>query len=409
MSKIVCDVCGSSYSDTEAQCPICGTAKSDAVKPVVETTMEEQAKSGKYSKTGNKKSNAPATRQTEHGKASDKRKQEAPSNMAMIIIVAVLLIAIVAVCVFIAVRVMDNQPDDPQTSTDNNTSSTVDTQVKVPCTGIELLDNENKTLSFTKLTESAQLTVKALPENTTDKVTCTYTSSDPSVVQVDKKGLVTPKATGEATITIAYKTFEIKVEVTCKIPGTGPKLELTKEGDIKLSPTNGTSYDLYNLIKNKEKFDKDQFVCTSADEGVVRVEGTKVFAVSNNSKGVIVTIQYGDQSVECKVRVENVKETKYHLNVTDTTLTLGKEGYDKFELKLVDKDGNVIKDVEWKFSNDFPKCCDKVIDTETGVVTITAKAVTSTLTNGTYVKVYTTYEGTKYECIIRVNTEATQG
>ena len=26
MSKIICDVCGSSYSETEVQCPICGTA-----------------------------------------------------------------------------------------------------------------------------------------------------------------------------------------------------------------------------------------------------------------------------------------------------------------------------------------------------------------------------------------------
>ena len=46
MSKIVCDVCGSTYSETEAQCPICGTAKSEAAKPVADTYAEEQAAKG---------------------------------------------------------------------------------------------------------------------------------------------------------------------------------------------------------------------------------------------------------------------------------------------------------------------------------------------------------------------------
>lgn len=407
MSKIVCDVCGSTYSDTEAQCPICGTAKSEEVKPVVETTMEEQPKSGKYSQTGNKKSSAPATRQTEHSKVSDKRKQEAPSNMAMIIIVAVLLIAIVAVCVVIGVRMAGNQDDNPSDTTDSSSTSS-GPLVDVPCTGIELVDNENKTLSFTKLTESAQLNVKALPEDTTETVTCTYTSSDPSVVQVDKKGVVTPKATGEAVITIAYNTYEIKVEVTCNIPGTGPQLELTKE-EFSLSSTT-PSQDLYSLIKNNQKFDKEKLVITSADESVVKVEGTKVVAVSKSTKGVKVTVEYEGQTAEVTVRVTSVAATtNYQLNKTDVTLTLGKEGYEKFELMLIDKDGNVVKDVEWKFSNDFPRCCDKEINAETGAVTITAKAVTSTLTNGTFVKVYTDYNGERYECIIRVNTEATQG
>lgn len=295
MSKIVCDVCGSSYSDTEAQCPICGTAKSDAVKPVVETTMEEHAGSGRHSKTNNR-SGAPANRQAERGRASDKRKQEASSsNMAMIIIVAVLLIAIVAVCVFIAVRVMDDPSDNP---VDNTSTSSSGTQLKVPCTGIELLDNENKSLSFTKLTESAQLTVKAQPENTTDKVTCTYTSSDPSVVQVDKKGLVTPKATGEATITITYKTFEIKVDVTCNIPGTGPALKLAYS-DVTWRPGD-PAINLYN-----GKLDPAEITWTSSDETVATVKNGVVTGLKDGTVTISATYA-GGEPVTCKVHISGI-------------------------------------------------------------------------------------------------------
>lgn len=180
-----------------------------------------------------------------------------------------------------------------------------------------------------------------------------------------------------------------------------PPLELIDD-DITLSPTNGTSYDLFTLIKSKEEFERSQFICVSADESVVRVDGTKVIAVSNKNTGVKVTITYGDETVTCLVRVSNLGSTTYSLNKTEVTLTLGKEGADSFELKLLGADGKAVKDVQWQYSPDFPKCCDKTENSSTGVVTITAKAVTSTLTNGTYVKVYTSYNGQKYECIIRV-------
>ena len=106
MSKIVCDVCGSTYSETEAQCPICGTAKSEAAKPVIEANGEDQAsKGGKFSKTNTRKTGAGNTRKS--GSENNKSGEEgAPSNVAMIVIVAVLLLAIVAVCVFIAVRLI---------------------------------------------------------------------------------------------------------------------------------------------------------------------------------------------------------------------------------------------------------------------------------------------------------------
>lgn len=421
MSKIVCDICGSTYSDTEAQCPICGTAKSEQVKPVVETTMEEQPKSGKYSKTENKKSGTSGNRQGEHSKSADKRKQEAPSNTAMIIIVAVLLIAIVSVCVFIAVRLMGDQGDDP---IDNSSSTSSAPFVEIPCTGIVLENEDNMNLSFTKTTESVQLTVKALPENTTETVTLDYTSSDPSVAVVDKQGVVTPVATGDATITISYGTFKIEVAVSCNIPGTGPSLELSNTADITLSSSYGISYDLYKLVKNADKFDKDKFVVTCDNEELISVNGTVVTVIKDNSSTVTVkaTITYGDQSVDYKFKVGTVTlsalEYELHSNkgsVGTATAWLAFEmsldvkndnAPNEVVLKLVGKDGTVVKDVEWTFSNDFKKCCSYSINEETGEITVTATATTENLTNGKFVFLYATYNGVKYTCKITVASAA---
>ena len=90
MSKIICDVCGSSYSETATQCPSCGTARSDAAKTAAETVVEEQApKGGKFSRSNNAKP-APGGKKPAPNK-DGKGKDEPASNLPMIIIVTVQL------------------------------------------------------------------------------------------------------------------------------------------------------------------------------------------------------------------------------------------------------------------------------------------------------------------------------
>lgn len=388
MSKIVCDVCGSSYSETEAQCPICGTAKSEAVKPVVETTMDEPTpKGGKFSKETKKNT---ATRQTEKNASP-----EPTNNIAMIAIVAVLLLAIVAVCVFIFLRATD-KPDPTEPSDQITTSSTQPPVVDVPCTGIELVGNDSKSLTFNALTESAQLNVKALPEDTTDSVICTYTSSDKSVVTVSATGLVTPVGSGKATITIAYREYTVTVDVACEFL---TKLTLTTE-DVTLSPTNGLTSKIYTGEL------ADKITWTSSNEAVAIVEEGVVTAVSNGD--VTITATYGDLKATCKVHVKEMgKETEYILTSTwgdksDATLTVG----EKMEIWLTNKaTGEVIKDLTWTPSNDFPKCC--TMETTEKGIKITATAVTTNI-SGAHVYVKTVYEGETYKFIIRVKAGATQ-
>ncbi len=404
MSKIVCDVCGSSYSETEMQCPICGTAKSEAAKPAVETNGEESAaKGGKFSKPNNRKTGVGASLKKP---GNNKSEEGAPSNLAMIIIVAVLLIAIVAVCIFIAVRIFGNpdQPDNPSTS---STSTTAAPDPTFPCTGLELVGIADNKLAFTSLTQSVQLNVKPVPENTTDTVVLTYTSSDPAVVVVDQTGLVTPVASGNATITVTYGSHSVTVEVTCDIPKPITELKLNLS-DVTLSPANGLSVTL-----TVEGLDASDVIWTSADESVAIVDNGVVTAVSNKPSGVIITATYGDLTATCLVRVKNMAEKAYLLTTGYTTgaeiqvtLTMGSD--ETFLLKLVNKETQEeVTGVEWVFSNDFPKCC--TWQAEGNAIRITAVADTSEpAISGGYVLVQAKYQGETYRCKIFVKPAQTQ-
>lgn len=398
MSKIVCDVCGSTYSETEAQCPICGTAKSEAAKPVVEANGEDLAsKGGKFSKTNTRKTGPGSSKKPGQERHNSNGEEGTPSNLAMIVIVAVLLLAIVAVCVFIAVRLI-GRPDNPNPG---STSSTQSTPQTVPCTGIELVDSANQTLMFTDLTQTAQLSVKALPENTTDTVVCTYTSSDPAVVLVSDTGLVTPVASGNATVTIAYGSYTISVSVTCDIPKPITEIKLIKD-EITLSPTNGLTVQLY-----RGELDPSDITWTSSDETIAFVENGLVTAVSNGK--VTITAAYGDLTTTCKINVNGMNvETDYALSCTwgvknDATLVEG----EKIEIFLIDKETNqTVTGLEWTPSNDFKNGCASFVETEKGIE-VTALKTTANV-SGQHVYIQTTYEGVVYKFIIRIKTAETQ-
>ena len=185
MSKIICDVCGASYPDTAAQCPICGNAKSDAAAAMgtVGTPYDENyayVKGGRFSHSNVRKMNsgkkdlprtvAPAKpmKETETksvqqpvvAEPSPMPRQEAPApkprqempvarsredvpmaaprrrereeysdykrkgtNIVLWIIIILLVVAILSVCGFFAFRLLDMyKPVDKPTQTNPTTT-----------------------------------------------------------------------------------------------------------------------------------------------------------------------------------------------------------------------------------------------------------------------------------------------
>ena len=62
MSKVICDICGTTYAETAAQCPICGCARTTTAQTMADSTQPSEdngaytyVKGGRFSKTNVRK------------------------------------------------------------------------------------------------------------------------------------------------------------------------------------------------------------------------------------------------------------------------------------------------------------------------------------------------------------------
>ena len=202
MSKIICEVCGTSYPETASQCPICGCVRSGDANAVSSTSGTESTdsraytyvKGGRFSKSNVKKRNR--TQQTASGSRSpEKPTGSKPSgskvDKGLTIAVIVLLLAIIAVVLYIVVNFFGLGIPDPTEPSDTGTSTTAATQPSaettappvettgeptVPCQALKM---EATTVTLDKIGAAVLLNVYSEPENTTDVMY--FASSDESV------------------------------------------------------------------------------------------------------------------------------------------------------------------------------------------------------------------------------------
>jgi len=432
MSKVICDVCGTTYPETEAACPICGCAK-DALSQTAadgvqggETGAYTYVKGGRFSKANVKKRNTtgkevryaaaePKNKEPKEKEIKNKEpKKQEPDNGAnkgLVIVVLVLLLAIVAVLGYIGVRFLLPSPeptpeqDPPSSSSEDPSSSSNNFEgpIDVVCNKITL----SIKIMELELGETFQLSVvEKEPAGATDPVY--FESSDEQIATVD----VSPS--GNATVT-AIADGEVIIKVTCGsateecrvVCGAGQQtppdepddpdpvvpdgFELTlKLYDVSISQKYPNPVALY--VKN-DYVQATDITWTVDDPEIAAVDekGT-VSAVSKGQTTVRAT--YGDQSVECIVRVaftpEQQEEAPYKISHKDVTLNIGKD--DSFRLNLTDAEGVNIA-AEWSVNVE-------------GYVTINGKNITGVKPTAELadkcVIVSATVEGHTYSCKVRV-------
>lgn len=124
----------------------------------------------------------------------------------------------------------------------------VTTSASIPATGV--------TASVDKVTLETGMTYplsyKILPEFTTESPAITFTSSDQSVVTVDQNGVITAKAVGKATVTLAPadKSFSDTVTVTVREPIGGTLIGMA--GDTNVHTKQEDYYTLFDSLTGKE-------------------------------------------------------------------------------------------------------------------------------------------------------------
>ena len=422
MNKIVCNVCGTSYPENAAQCPICGFARSAELSTSADGNYTH-IKGGRFSKTNVKKRNHSSQTVMENSvavKNKSSRKEE-KSNLGMAIIAIILLLAIIAVVGYIALRFfMPNdyifeglddltlpttayEPDDDITEppltepVTDTTPEPEDETLSLECIAVTL-NEEN--VHFDSVGDTFGLIVVLDPIDTTDILS--FESSDESVATVTDDGLITSVSEGSAVITVTCGNVSAECTVTCTVPTTEPATEPEVDA-ISLNrkeitfDVEGQSWLLY-----EGSISASDIVWTSDDNKVATIEAGKVTAVGNGD--TIVYAIHNGQTVSCIIHCKfdeegtgesgGVSEAGGDTKITyslynpngyadDVTLIVGEE----FTLKLVDENKNEISDAVWKVDNE------QVCSYTSGIV--------KALTTGTS-SITATYDGTTYTCIVRV-------
>ena len=341
MSKVICDICGTSHQETADSCPICGYTRILGLDELQEDILEEEMiitrnKGGRFAQAAFVKKNKTIfdydevnadyedeDEEEEDEEYEEEEFEEAPrSNSALIVILVVVIMLLLAAAGFLFLRFflpnMLSQEPAPttQVTVPVETETEETTEPTVPCRSIAL------TGGMAELSKEGQfylLNVKVLPEDTTDVLT--YVSEDESIATVTVDGRVTAVAEGETTIYITCGAQQINCPVVVKfVEETEPPVEetadSTAETDVQEESTEAAKTDLELKLKKYDisltvgyatqlVLDCDlavtDVIWSSEHDFIATVdENGLVTAVSYGTTAIIV--RYGDQEVQCIVR-----------------------------------------------------------------------------------------------------------
>ena len=469
MSKIICDVCGSAYSDTATQCPICGTAKRDSYAVCADSEQKTDngyhyVKGGRFSHANVRKHNsgkqlARTSSQKAEAQEPDmpplvtkkaaqpkpvsnpeprvekkpepkpvKKAEPAPmphkeknsddlnrsTNLILIVIVFILLAAVV----FAGIYVVQNYknlfgggitPTQPSTGPQQTVGG-----VRVPCTDIRLPELDVLESDGTPV----KLDVEIVPANTTEEKS--FVSSDPTVAEVDNKGMLKVLSSGEVTITITCGEQTKTLTLTCVFVDpnaptdpTDPIPPTEPEGELRLVDAKGkvatdvtfTNYgETYQLYAGD--IDASLVTFTSSDPTIVEVDANGKIKIVG--KGIaVITAQCGSKKAECKIicsKVEVPVETSYKISFSgadplkgDVTIAVG----EKQMIYLMDVTTNApVSGLVWYQS--MPEHNYIALEDRGTGVRVTGLEVTIGVKGVAYVRVMCDYEGVTYTCIVRV-------
>lgn len=347
MSKIICDVCGTSYPESATQCPICG-----CVRPVdtvtVNTENNEEAtttgtytyvKGGRFSKANVKKRNS-ANHAVPVEDNFDKTDDDAPStkvDKGLTITICVLLLAIIAVVVYIVLHFFapnlgktDPTEQMPSTTTQATTEdvTTEPTVEQIPCEQIII---SNTVVELDKVGAAFLLNVTTDPDDTTDVIL--FESSDESVATVTSGGKIVAVAPGQAVITVSCGVAEAQCRVVCafeavpdetteattdateatepetdtltlKLNWTFAMVDDPSVGDVTLKV--GETWAAYT---NKDgKIPATEIVFKSSDTSVVTIDEKGIvkavgIPAGKNQGEAMITAEYQGQIVKCRIIV----------------------------------------------------------------------------------------------------------
>lgn len=224
--------------------------------------------------------------------------------------------------------------------------------------------------------QTAELTYKLVPEDTTYKDGITYSSSDNKVVTVDEKGKVTAVAAGTATITLTA-TNGIKAEIPVTVTEL-PIKEVTLDKKSAIVEKDET-VELTANVGPVDTTDDDKSIAWSVkDETVAKVSASKtqagetvtITAISGGVTTVTAEAWNGTKAtcvITVPIHLEGVE-----INADDQNPTMLRNSTKV--LGVTYQPENVTDEVTCTWSSSNPKVA--TVDPKTGMITALAKGET---------------------------------
>lgn len=343
MSKIICEICGTSYPDTAECCPICGCTRETSAALLGEDLLMEElgdepkAKGGRFSSNKKRReifdydevntplAEEPLPEEENPYEEEEEYEEEPRHNTVAVVLLTVLIVALLAAAGFLFVRYyLPNMnlgggrtsatETVPAKATELSEESTAPT---IPCTGLTLTSG---TAELTKEGQYFLLHVLVTPVDTTDQLT--FVSADESIATVTEDGRITAVAEGETVIQITCGEIQYSCPVTCRfaeetVPTTqettaettggetqpaGASTDARSDVTLKLKKTDirlGVYYAVTleldcDLEQNQVEWSSEHpYIATVDENGSVKALKAGTTAIH---------AKYGDQDVSCIVR-----------------------------------------------------------------------------------------------------------
>lgn len=344
MSKIVCEICGTTYDNAKGNCPVCGWASGsdldtaftdmDDAFSVDFALGEEQAPQAKgkavfdYDAVNGRRRPRSTPEPSQQDSMEDE--EETGSNKLLVFILVILILALLAVSGYIAYTKLwrpnrignEIKPTEGVTVSWNDptvagdvTEATEATKPTIPCTELKLVAPMNE---LTSIGQFWRLMAKTSPENTTDKLT--FTSGDESIVTVDELGRVTAVGEGETTIVIACGEKRIETPAVVKLANKAteaptvdpaaptdeskPPISAVVSGStvLKLKRTDVTisRRGVYITLELENGLTAESVKWSTSDSSVATVYNGNVTALGKGN--CVIRAEYEGQVAECVIR-----------------------------------------------------------------------------------------------------------
>lgn len=340
MSKIICDICGTTYPDTADSCPICGCSRDAAAEFLGDEFISEEIvdePKGKGGRFTNKKKkeifdfdevNSELEEESvgeEENPYEEEENYEEPRhghNVFVVILLTVLIAGLLVAAGFVFFRYFLPNMGDAEETTVATTEAVEETTVPttervVPCQLLTL------TSGAAELSQEGQyflLHVRVTPEDTTDELI--FTSADESIATVTEDGKITAVSEGETVIYITCGNIQNTCPVVCffeeeTVPTTEETISETETTEETVDETAGELKEGVVLKLKQTDFmlavhyqhqimldcelEQNEVTWTSEHPHIATVdENGVVKAIKSGTTSIIA--KYGDQEVSCMVR-----------------------------------------------------------------------------------------------------------